>query len=600
MTQVRIQGSKNVKIFIFLILTTSFLTVFDNKNINDNKLILKNIITSTQNWNSFNLGIDIQETITGVVNIYNKSESINNFIIGFKTQILGYQSSSTSNEQKWSLLITSGYIRAIIRNSLLNSQISGAYISLSNGTILSISGAGKILWQKDISNKTLSSLGLIAINNSEDHYIVTGGDEKRLYWLNSSGNIVKNNSINSEIIALKTLGENALVGTLTGDIYAYKGLDLAWNYSLGLNPVLGLNFNEHIVVAYSYDHDIIFLNPITGIRVFQLSLGNLLIDSIYFDSNNTDYVYMAASSGELLAIQISTQLKTWSSLVYPTTLSFCEFTGDPNIDLIVGTKGGSVIVFNQTIGVSISDQDLILGQVEISLIIPFQYNNDNITDLLIGTLRRGLWVVEGKDLTSPKFLEISLELVTYNSFNVQIVVNEKVRVVIRYGIESLDQAISKNEYQFNHTMYLVNLQAESNYFIQIEIWDQADNSAISEIYKKETKTPPFPFLFVIILLIVILVVFSAISGFFYYRKRKKHQAYLKGVAAQEKNHYTEAIKYYSKAHASEKILELVKSILHNPDLAIEAGEIMQMKEVEGYLSIAHDLIQEEKKLRNNE
>jgi len=586
--------------FIFLILTSSFTLISDNRNINDKKLILKNIISSTRTWNSYNLGIEIQETVTGVVNIYNEPENLNNLIIGFKTQILGYQSSSTSNEQKWSLFISSGHIRAIIGNSLFNSQISGAYIALSNGTILSISETGKILWHKDISNKSLSLIALAASNNSEDHYIVTGGDEKRLYYLNSTGNVIQNISISSEIIALKTLGENTLVGTITGDIYAFKGVDLAWNYSLGFTPVLALNLNEETVVTYSYNHDVVFLNLTTGAHVFQLSLGNLLIDSIYFDSYNTDYVYIAASSGELIAIQISTQLKIWSSLIYPTTMNFCEFTGDPNIDLIVGTKGGSIIVFNQTTGVSISDQDLILGQVEISLIIPFRHNNGNITDLLIGTLKRGLWVVEGKDLTPPKFLGITLELITYNSINIQIITDEKVRTVIYYGIESLDQSISKHEYLFNHTMHLLNLQAESDYLIQIEIWDQAENLARSEIYKKETATPPFPYLLVIFSLTAILVILGSISGSFYYRKRRRHQLYLKGVAAQEKNHFTEAIKYYSKAHASEEILELVKTILHNPDMATEAGEIMQMKEVEEYLSIVHDLVREEKELENNE
>ncbi|MHA1214122.1 MAG: hypothetical protein ACTSR2_05960 [Candidatus Hodarchaeales archaeon] len=544
-------------------------------------------------WTATRLNLDVKGTFTGVVQIENKVDQSTLIMLAYKTKIVGF-SPNSSGTINWVVNTGTAFIWCIIPNSLEEGEASGAYVSLSNGTLFALSTDGNITWSKNISNKSLSSLELVE-DVAEGYLVVTGGDGRRVFWLNSSGSIKTNITIDSEITLMKTKGQYVVFGTRSGECYAYKSTTLLWNKSLSEYPCLAIAFSKNFVIVYNYANNIKFLDLVTGTEQFQFEFGVVVLDFLHVNPDDENQLYIALTSGELVFFNLKSMDIEWNNYqLYPSMIEFFEFTGDSYTDLILGTSKGELVLLNQTNGLIIKSQEIILGHVDIMGILGLNYNVDNITDLLVFSLTGEVWIVTGLDLTPPRIVNLAFDKVSYNSYRISLNASEEVQLEIEYGIDRFEQTISKPEFLTSHVLYLTDLKSNTEYKIQIIIWDRTGNSRKSDVLILSTSSPPPPYFLIFVALLVTLVVGSMGLGMVKYRRHQRKVAYSKALLAQKQNNFPEAIRLFHKANAGDEIVELVKTILRDPSLAEEVGQIMQMKEVENYLDSVQEIIKEAK------
>ncbi|MHA1973605.1 MAG: hypothetical protein ACTSW1_11460 [Candidatus Hodarchaeales archaeon] len=581
---------RRVTLLVFLIVfVTSLHLSIDN--LSKGEFSEKSGVENT--WPTTKLDLDTQGAFTGVLQIENKVDQTTLLMVAYKKKIVSF-SLNSANESSWVIDITDAFVWRIIPNSLKESDVTGAYISLSNGTLFALSINGSVNWRKTISNKSLSSLELIE-DGDGGYLVIAGGDGREVFWLNSTGSIRNNAAIESEITLMKTKGQYLAFGTRSGEYYLYKGTSLVWNKTLSQYPCLAIAINRDYVIVYNYGNNIKFLSLSSGIEQFQLSFGVVLLDFLQVEDGNEALLYIALTSGDLVLFNITGMDIEWThSLIYPTGLRFYEFTGDSNKDLIIGTSKGEIVLLNQSTSLPIKKQEIIPGHVDVMEILPTNFNNDTLTDLIVFGLNGEVWVVTGLDLTPPEITNLVLTKISYNSYKVNVNSSEEVRLEIKYGEKLFEQTLSKPEFSTSHVVYLTNLKSNTKYILQIEVWDKNGNSQKSEVITFQTSVPAPPYFLIFVAILVTVGVGSASFGMFKYKQRQRKVAYSEAILAQKDKNFTKAIQLFHKANAGDEIVELVETILKDPSLAEEAGQILQMKEVESYLSSMQDVIKKAK------
>ncbi|MFX1285573.1 MAG: hypothetical protein ACFFB5_18180 [Promethearchaeota archaeon] len=562
-----------------------------------NSFLISKFLTEDQN---VNVHIQEDEPVSGIVQIgSNISKGDFIFILGFHSRIIAFN--YNKNEIIWNKSFgleknEEVFIWKLIPNSLRKQEVSGVYVSLSNGTIFEISMIGQVLWTKSLGSLAISSLVLVEAPYNPDipFYIVTGGDNKVISWLTPEGVEDANHTTSSEITIIVTKESYSLVGTRSGEIYVFNGTDDLWNESIGDNQVLAIDLYLNLVIAYSYENGVIFLDLQTSSIDYSGYYGLLTYKSIQIIDRDNDTVFLSKNNGELVAVRVSDKAILWNNTDIPgyiTNMLSIEFTGDLKNDLVVCTASGHVFVLNQTTGNTVHYKQV--AQEQLSFVLATNLNNDTIVDLIIGTLNGKIISILGSDLTPPIISELYPIKLSYNSYNISIVANEPVRANIKYGLESLGENSKINQkYLSIHIFILENLQAESNYSAQVLINDKNNNTASSEVFKLITSSAPAPFPVVELLLGSSLVFGLIAAAYLYNRRVIRHQALLRGEEALKNSDYTNAIKHFYKAKSRDRLVEVAKILILNPELFIEMNEIRRMKELKEYITVAQEIVEQ--------
>ncbi len=380
-------------------------------------LILTVSNQSTNRINSFSTNIiqvndskviiQVKEPVIGIVQIREESNNNSIIIVGYLSRILAIN--LTTNGILWNYTYGMNeslnvFIWKIIPNSFQQEEVSGVYVSLSNGTIFEVSKIGEVVWKTVLGAAALSSLALTITteNINFPFYLITGGDNNQTTWLTPEGSIVQNHTLSSEITIIKTNNHYTLVGTRSGDIYVFNDTNLLWSKNIGNNQVLAINQFEDTVIANSYGGNVSFFDLKNGDIMFSKEYGLLTYNSIHILDQQNNQAYLFKSNGELLATHITNGSIVWTNSEIPsyaTNIIRAEFTGDLDEDLIVSTGQGHIYILNSSTGESIHFEQII--SKKISIVLAVHLNSDNITDLFLGTLNGKVIQVFGIDFSPP-------------------------------------------------------------------------------------------------------------------------------------------------------------------------------------------------------
>lgn len=543
------------------------------------------------------------EPVTGIVqigNMFSADDMI--FVFGFLSRIYAYNymTSETLWIKTFGLQRNSDvFIWKMIPNSLQQEEVSGVYVSLSNGTIFEISLNGQLLWTQSLGTLAISSLTLVEVPATlgVPFYIVSGGDNSQITWLTPNGTIMKTHNTTSEITRIATNDGYSLVGTRSGNIYVYNGTKYLWGRSIGIDQILGLCLNTNLVIGYSYEGQLTVLNLKAQSVEYSKDYGLMTYNSIQIIEKNDDIAYLFKNNGDLVAIRASDGSIEWNNLDIPSYVSnirVAEFTGDLYDDIVISTISGHIFVLNQSSGVTIYHEQITHEQLSELLISDL--NDDSVADMIVGTLNGKVIKVLGPDLTPPIIHKIMSNQLLYNSYNITILTNEPVRADVRYGIKSVTENTRINgTFLLTHIIKLDSLQSSSNYTTQVVVYDKNNNSARSEEFHLSTGSAP-PSINDLIgpTITFVSILGLLIAAYMFYQRRSRQLAFRYGEQALRYNDYTGAIRYFYKAKAKERVIEVVKILLLNPDLTSEMSEIERMKEIKEYISEAQEMVEQSK------
>ncbi len=540
------------------------------------------------------------EPVSGIVEISNQTSGENSILIfGFLTKILAFNYDSSEvlwNDSFKSDKYSDVFIWKIIPNSLQKEEISGVYVSFSNGTVIEISSKGQVSWKTSLGSTAISNLVLVEASSDEHvpFYIVAGGDNNQVTWLTPDGNEVESSNTSTEITIIATEDIYSLVGTRSGDIYVFNGTEILWSLNVGDNQVLALELYQNMVIAHSYGNHVKFINLDTKSIEFTSNYGLLTYDSIQVLDQVNDIAYLLKINGDLVAIRISDGEILWKNTEIPsyaTNIQIGEFTGDMKEDLVVGTISGDFFVLNSSSGETVYSEKIVDSQI--SLLLKVSLDEISVADLLIGTLNGKIIAVLGSDRTPPVILDRYYDQLTFDSYNITVVANEAVRADVKYGINSINENIRGNEtHQLIHTFILEDLQLESNYSAQVIIYDDNNNTATSEVFNLNTGPIPPQLPLVELSLGMFLILGLGGAAYLYNQRRVRQRALMYGEEALKYNDYTNAIRYFYKAKAKERVVEVAKILLLNPELSREMSEIRKIKELEEYITVAQEIVEQ--------
>ncbi len=543
------------------------------------------------------------EPVTGIVQIGNNiSDGDTIFLFGFLSKIIAFN--CDTNEIRWNKsfgLNKNGdvFIWKMISNSLQQEEVSGVYVSLSNGTIFEISQDGLVLWTKSLGILAISSLVLVEAPSTPEvpFYIVSGGDNNQVTWLTPEGNITESHSTSSEITIIVARDGYSLVGTRSGDISVYNGTDHLWNKSIGNTQVLAGNLNRNLVIAYSYGSEVIIMNLTKGSIEYTKDFGLLTYNSIQILKQEDDQAYLFKNNGELVVIRVSSGGIAWENSDIPsyiTNIQVTESTGDSQEDIVVSTISGYIFVINQSTGDTLYSEKV--SQEQISYLITSNLNDDAITDLIFGTLDGKIVAILGSDLTPPIISELKSVKISYDKYNITVTTNEPVTAHIKYGLTSIEEIKhTDNTSSLIHTFILENLVPEVTYLAQVLVNDSNGNIATSEVFTIATGAASTPFPLVELSLSAILVFGVIGTGYILYERRTSQEALRSGEEALKDNDYTTAIKYFYKAKAKDRVIDVAQIMVLHPELAHEMSEIKKIKEIKEYITAAQEIVEKAQK-----
>jgi regulation of enolase protein 1 (concanavalin A-like superfamily) len=95
---------------------------------------------------------------------------------------------------------------------------------------------------------------------------------------------------------------------------------------------------------------------------------------------------------------------------------------------------------------------------------------------------------------------------------------------------------------------------------------------------------------ILIASLAILVFFLAIGGNQFVTQRRRHQYRVRGEEALLQDDYMGAIQFFYQANDSEKLIEVIKRIILNPDLTTHTQQILEMDNLQEYVQLAYDII----------
>jgi hypothetical protein len=540
------------------------------------------------------------EPVSGIVQIGNQTSGENSIlIVGFLTKILAFNYDTSEvlwDDSTKSDKYSDVFIWKIIPNALLEEEVSGAYVSLSNGTVIEISSTGQVSWKTSLGSTAISNLVLVEASSelNVSFYIVAGGDNNKVTWLTPDGNEVESSNTSTEITIIATEDIYSLVGTRAGDIYVFNGTEILWSLNVGDNQVLALELYQNMVITHSYGNHVKFINLDTESVEFTSNYGLLTYDSIQVLDQVNNIAYLFKINGELVAIRVSDGQVLWNNTEIPsyaTNIHIGEFTGDMKEDLAVGTVSGALFVLNSSSGQTIYSEEVIDSQI--SFLLKISLDQIPVADLLIGTLNGKIIAVLGSDRTPPLISGLYYDQLAFDSYNITVVANEAVTADVKYGINSINENTKVNEtHQVIHTFILEDLKPESNYFGKVIIHDDNNNTATSEVFFLNTSSVPTPFPLVEFSLGIFLILGLGGTAYLYNQRRVRQRSLIYGEEALKYNDYSNAIRYFYKAKAKERVVEVAKILILNPELSREMSEIRKLKELEEYITAAQEMLEQ--------
>ncbi len=569
-----------------ILLTTFIIIIFPNVIPQTG---LANLSQNVIDYKDLSGKLLIEQENIPVVNViaYNRTDSSTNILVVYMTNVEGFilnKIDHTVNllfNYSFGLSLTS-FIWAIELD--LNNNFVAA---LSNGSIFSFTPNGKINWINTYSTKAISNLKVLENGN-----FVAISDEGQIILFNpTDGTIIKNFAVNNTYFTVLDSYENIFVaGNDNGSIFVFNNTQNIFNATVGASnrQVLSVAINQLYVAAFCYNSSLSLFKVQSGSPISVPNYKNIDFNSLFFLSNN---LYLSQTNGAFISYNLDSNLVNWQkNSLFINNILTGEFTGDSNLDIIATSNTGKLITLNPKNG-SIEREESI-SDSQITGVNTLNINNDNITDLAIGTRSGEFFLYAGIDITPPVIVTGTL---THSETDTKITLsfqtNEpSVGTITYYESGKSELSISNKTLQTNHTYVITNLKANTNYTLQISITDKANNTNSKTVLVIQTKPQPPPY-FVYTFIGSILLVGVVGSSYYIIIRRRQKNAFIEGERYYEAGEYILAIKSYIKANNKEKIIDIVAFLASNPQLSSFVDEIKQMEELTDYMTDIQEIIQ---------
>ena len=575
----------NSKFLVLVLSLTILLTVFSQSGTSLNA----SYTYSIPNQSGKHL---IEKESEPIINIITFNETTTGYsvLVAFMTHIESFilnkadQQITLLANDSFGLNENSAYIWAVRQLS------SGNFIaSISNGSIFSFTFTGSVLWINTFSNKAISDLRPL---NSQTAVAIS--DAGQIIWFNStSGSLIKILTYNNTFMTvLKSFNNYFVTGNSNGTIYVFNETRelFSANISQGYQ-VIALAINDQYLAAFGFHNSLVIYNTVTGSELPTDNFSNIDYDSLFLIDN---VLYFSNTNGLFTSLDLATGATIWSDTgLYIDYILKGEFNGDSITDLITFSSTGNVLTMDISNG-TVSRTESISNS-QITCVNSLNINNDNITDLLIGTRSGEIFLYIGKDLTPPQIINNSLNhIVTDTSINITFRTNEPSSTKITYlDPKNVEVSSSYPNLTNIHVVFINNLQPSTNYTFSIIITDKAGNTNNRTILSVITTPAPPPYLMYGAVGFIVLI--GGVSGTYYFRKyRLQRKAFQEAERYYEAGDYILAIKSYIKANNKEKIIDIVTFLVSNPQLSSFVDEIKQMEELSAYMVDIQEIIQSQK------
>jgi hypothetical protein len=407
--------------------------------------------------------------------------------------------------------------------------------------------------------------------------------------------MINNFPTNSSITNIKTFYPYSVLGSSLGNVYVYNYTDnLLWSKNISSsNPIISIGVIENFIITNAWSENLVTLNLTTGqqmVNILSLEDEIITFDSINVQENVENF-YVSLLFGRLGKYDFSGSLE-WivnldSNLL--TNVDSGNVTGSSIPEIIVTTDIGTVAVLNSSSGL-ILDEISVHNEMVSHLTIT-DLNSDGLDDIVVGSVLGALTVIYGEDFIPPKFLtELRYELSDNNILETYAITNEPATSILVIKSEEGVQTILENTIlRLNQSFSEIELDEDIEYTLSLTIYDANANSAKSPEIIIETKIiPKIPWDLYFVALLVGVIGLAGLYFIISFILRIRYNN-LANVAL-GLGDYAKAIKLFYKGKNQEKIIETVRVIMNNPELASKMNEIAQAAELEDYISEIHDLI----------
>ncbi|MHA2101585.1 MAG: hypothetical protein ACW99A_23275, partial [Candidatus Kariarchaeaceae archaeon] len=173
------------------------------------------------------------------------------------------------------------------------------------------------------------------------------------------------------------------------------------------------------------------------------------------------------------------------------------------------------------------------------------------------------------------------------------ITNEFTTSILTLTPEEGAQLIFENTtLRLNQSFIVTELEEDKGYVATLTVYDSNSNLAKSQDVVIMTNViPKIPWdLYFGALVVGIIAITGSYFIFSFILKLRYNRL---AEAALSIGDYAKSIKLFYKGKNQEKIVEIVKVIMNNPELASKMNEIAQAAELEDYISEIHDLIAHE-------
>lgn len=512
-------------------------------------------------------------------------------VVGYLGAVVGYDIRSGVVEWSQTLGLNHSlglFLWTIIPNTPSPSQATGVVGSLSNGTVFGISSGGELSWSLSVSNDDISVLEWVG------DQLVAGGDDGSLYWLSTGGTLVSSVSVgSSSVTVVHSYSTIVAVGTSDGQVVVYNGTTQLWTSQLSLQPVLGLVVTVDKIIASSFKGSTHCFDLITGAIQYSRDLGDVTLKGLNQGFGSAVF-YAALTNGTLLSLENDSGEVLWRSKQltgYVTNLALGEVNGDGVDDLIATTSSGYLYILYPSTGV-VSDQKLLMGSY-INFLTQVDLDSNALADYLVGGRMGGIVSFLGKDSTPPAINQAPIFL-NHSSGDLELffITNEPTTAELRYGTDptNLDRSVLNNTLRTNQSFVLQNLNPETPYFLRLQVTDGSNNTFVTAVYSftSPPAPPPLPLLEGLVGLLLVGTVAGVGAGI--YIRRKRQLALVEGDQLLETGDYVGAIKAFYRAKRKDRIVETVTLIVQNPALSSYVSEVMELEEMEDYLTDIQEII----------
>lgn len=570
------------KLLILALALTMLFTVFTQQGLSTNT----NYIFSYPNQSGKQLIEKESEPIINIIT-FNETSTSYSVLVTYMTHIESFYLNKASQSidllanDSFGLNRNSAYIWAV-RQLASDNFIA----SLSNGSIFSFTFMDSVLWIHSFSNLAISDIRPL---NSETCVAIS--DAGQIIWINSTtGNLIKDLTFNNTYMTvLKSFNNYFVTGDGNGTIYAYNLTQKIFSANISLGQqVIALAINDQYVAAFGYNDSLVVYSTVTASKLPIGIFSNLNYDSLFLFGN---ILYSSETNGRFTSLNLATGTIHWSDAgLYIDHVLEGEFNGDSILDLIALSSTGHILTINIANGTVSRIETISTGQI--TSVNSLNINNDNITDLLIGTRIGEFILYIGRDLTPPLIIANSLnQVITDTSINITFRTNELSTTLVTYRTPgNAEVSIPNASLLLNHVILIDNLQPSTNYTFSISITDKAGNTNNQTVLSVTTLSAPPPYLMYGAIGFIVLI--GGVSGTYYIRKnRLQHKAFLEAERYYEAGDYILAIKSYIKANNKEKIIDIVTFLVSNPQLSSFVDEIKQMEELNAYMVDIQEIIQ---------